>query len=349
MMPSSPLGHARCASSPDGVQQGGDSTLRGGSSDPAPAPVERGHGPSPGAGGARAVRAGGPLRHRRAAGQRDRHERPRPRRYADRGARPRAGGGLRVEISDGSAAAPALRHHSSMAGTGRGLRLLQAMVESWGTELRALGQDRLVRARRRRAGGLRSAHRPAGRRDRGPHPRRRRDRPRRAAQRAAAAARRLAPARRDPAARVPPGQPGQRRPGRRGGRPGGADGARRGQRGDRAALRAPARPRSRRRRRPADGRLQRAVRLQPPGGAAGAPRRAAQLPGPRRDPGRRPRPVRGRCPAHPADPARDPGVPALDLRRGAPSGRWVATPRRGASRSRSPRSRAPRSGGRSPR
>lgn len=50
------------------------------------------------------------------------------------------GDALRVEISDGSAAAPAIRHHSSMAGTGRGLRLLQAMVESWGTELRALGK-----------------------------------------------------------------------------------------------------------------------------------------------------------------------------------------------------------------
>jgi PAS domain S-box-containing protein len=47
---------------------------------------------------------------------------------------------LRVEVSDGSPAAPAIRHHSSMAGTGRGLRLLQAMVESWGTELRALGK-----------------------------------------------------------------------------------------------------------------------------------------------------------------------------------------------------------------
>jgi PAS domain S-box-containing protein len=48
--------------------------------------------------------------------------------------------GLRVEITDGSAVVPAIRHHSSMAGTGRGLRLLQAMVEAWGTEPRAVGK-----------------------------------------------------------------------------------------------------------------------------------------------------------------------------------------------------------------
>jgi PAS domain S-box-containing protein len=40
--------------------------------------------------------------------------------------------GLRVEIGDGSPHLPAPRHHATMAGTGRGLRLLQQMVDSWG-------------------------------------------------------------------------------------------------------------------------------------------------------------------------------------------------------------------------
>ena len=65
--------------------------------------------------------------------------------------------GLRVEISDGSPVVPAMRHHSSMAGTGRGLRLLQAMVESWGTELRAWGKTvwfELVDAEQEGAGPL---------------------------------------------------------------------------------------------------------------------------------------------------------------------------------------------------
>ena len=42
------------------------------------------------------------------------------------------GTGLRVEIGDGSPHLPAPRHHATMAGTGRGLRLLQQMVDSWG-------------------------------------------------------------------------------------------------------------------------------------------------------------------------------------------------------------------------
>lgn len=40
--------------------------------------------------------------------------------------------GLHVEIRDGSPHLPAARHHSMMAGTGRGLRLVQQMVDSWG-------------------------------------------------------------------------------------------------------------------------------------------------------------------------------------------------------------------------
>ena len=40
--------------------------------------------------------------------------------------------GLRVEIGDGSPNLPAPRRHARMAGTGRGLRLLQQMVDSWG-------------------------------------------------------------------------------------------------------------------------------------------------------------------------------------------------------------------------
>jgi PAS domain S-box-containing protein len=42
--------------------------------------------------------------------------------------------GLRVEVTDGSGAIPALRHNSAMAGTGRGLRLLNVMCDAWGTD-----------------------------------------------------------------------------------------------------------------------------------------------------------------------------------------------------------------------
>ena len=48
--------------------------------------------------------------------------------------------GLRIEVTDGSSVAPAVRHHSSMAGTGRGLRLVDGLVEAWGTEPRAVGK-----------------------------------------------------------------------------------------------------------------------------------------------------------------------------------------------------------------
>jgi PAS domain S-box-containing protein len=42
--------------------------------------------------------------------------------------------GLRVEVSDGSGVQPAVRHHSAMAGTGRGLRLVEGLVAAWGVE-----------------------------------------------------------------------------------------------------------------------------------------------------------------------------------------------------------------------
>jgi anti-sigma regulatory factor (Ser/Thr protein kinase) len=48
--------------------------------------------------------------------------------------------GLRVEIGDGSPNLPAPRHHARMAGTGRGLRLLQQMVDSWGAHPYADGK-----------------------------------------------------------------------------------------------------------------------------------------------------------------------------------------------------------------
>ncbi len=41
--------------------------------------------------------------------------------------------GLRVEVTDGSTQAPAPRGYGDMAGTGRGLRLLQQLVDQWGT------------------------------------------------------------------------------------------------------------------------------------------------------------------------------------------------------------------------
>jgi PAS domain S-box-containing protein len=41
--------------------------------------------------------------------------------------------GLRVEVTDGSTQTPAPRGYGAMAGTGRGLRLLQQLVDRWGT------------------------------------------------------------------------------------------------------------------------------------------------------------------------------------------------------------------------
>lgn len=40
--------------------------------------------------------------------------------------------GLRVEVDDGSLQLPSPRNNATLAGTGRGLRLLQRMVDSWG-------------------------------------------------------------------------------------------------------------------------------------------------------------------------------------------------------------------------
>ncbi len=48
--------------------------------------------------------------------------------------------GLRVEVSDGSTQAPAARSYAAMAGTGRGLRLLQQLVDHWGTLARPDGK-----------------------------------------------------------------------------------------------------------------------------------------------------------------------------------------------------------------
>nr|WP_281386011.1 ATP-binding protein [Nocardioides luti] len=42
--------------------------------------------------------------------------------------------GLRVEVGDGSTQLPAPRHNSTLAGTGRGLRMLQQMVDRWGAQ-----------------------------------------------------------------------------------------------------------------------------------------------------------------------------------------------------------------------
>jgi PAS domain S-box-containing protein len=48
--------------------------------------------------------------------------------------------GLRVEVTDGSTQAPTPRSHGSMAGTGRGLRLLEQLVDRWGTYTHADGK-----------------------------------------------------------------------------------------------------------------------------------------------------------------------------------------------------------------
>lgn len=48
--------------------------------------------------------------------------------------------GLRVEVADGSTQRPALRTYGVMAGTGRGLRLLEQLVDRWGTLLHEDGK-----------------------------------------------------------------------------------------------------------------------------------------------------------------------------------------------------------------
>lgn len=48
---------------------------------------------------------------------------------------------LRVAVLDGSDRAPAMKPHSPEATTGRGLRLVAAFVDAWGTEPRAGGKS----------------------------------------------------------------------------------------------------------------------------------------------------------------------------------------------------------------
>lgn len=48
--------------------------------------------------------------------------------------------GLRVEVRDGSAQLPSVRHNATLAGTGRGLLLLQQMVDAWGAQLHSGGK-----------------------------------------------------------------------------------------------------------------------------------------------------------------------------------------------------------------
>src|SRR3954470_16853174 len=42
------------------------------------------------------------------------------------------GGGLRVEVGDGSPHLPSRRRYAATAGTGRGLMMLESMVDDWG-------------------------------------------------------------------------------------------------------------------------------------------------------------------------------------------------------------------------
>ncbi|NYD40441.1 ATP-binding protein [Nocardioides panaciterrulae] len=48
--------------------------------------------------------------------------------------------GLYVEVHDASPQLPLVRHHADLAGTGRGLRLLQHMADRWGAEPRSGGK-----------------------------------------------------------------------------------------------------------------------------------------------------------------------------------------------------------------
>ena len=75
--------------------------------------------------------------------------------HPDHGAR-RRGSGVRVEVADGSPHSPIVREYGELAGTGRGLRLLDLLAR-WGVEETATRQGRLVRARARRGA---AAHRP---------------------------------------------------------------------------------------------------------------------------------------------------------------------------------------------
>ena len=48
--------------------------------------------------------------------------------------------GLYVEVADASPQLPLVRHHADLAGTGRGLRLLQHMADRWGADPRSQGK-----------------------------------------------------------------------------------------------------------------------------------------------------------------------------------------------------------------
>jgi anti-sigma regulatory factor (Ser/Thr protein kinase) len=47
---------------------------------------------------------------------------------------------VRVSVADGSPVAPALRHHSDTATTGRGLRLIQNLADAWSVDADADGK-----------------------------------------------------------------------------------------------------------------------------------------------------------------------------------------------------------------
>lgn len=52
----------------------------------------------------------------------------------------RVGTGVRIEVSDGSSLPPAMRWHSATATTGRGLRMLDLLADSWSAESTATGK-----------------------------------------------------------------------------------------------------------------------------------------------------------------------------------------------------------------
>jgi len=52
----------------------------------------------------------------------------------------RVGSGVRIEVSDGSTLPPALRWHSATSTTGRGLRMLDLLADSWSAESTSTGK-----------------------------------------------------------------------------------------------------------------------------------------------------------------------------------------------------------------
>ncbi len=215
---------------------------------------------------------------------------------------------LRVEITDGSPHHPLRRDYTSMAATGRGLKMLDECVDRWG--VRPHGDGKVVWFELLAAGvaGDEDSFEPAAAR---PHEGRRRRRGG-AAQRPAPDARGLAGARLGAAPRAAPG------PARRGARR--LRAARGGQRRAERALRADPRPRARRGPRRAHGDRDRAGRLR-----GGPPRPgAAQLGVALRDAARPARGGDGRgdrgLPPGAHHAAGDPGAPRLALPPGARPG-----------------------------